>query len=219
VVLAVSDSGIGMDAETQAHIFEPFFTTKEVGKGTGLGLATVHGIVRQSGGYIWVYSNPGQGTTFKIYLPRVDEASESLQPSATAGRSIGGSETILLVEDEEGLRALALRILQSRGYKVLESKSPEDAVQIGKRHSERIDLMLTDVVMPGMSGPDIAEHLAFLRPNMKVIYMSGYTDDSVVRHGVLEPGTQFLQKPFTPTTLTRKVREVLDTGHDHEQIS
>ena len=203
-----------MDAETQAHIFEPFFTTKEKGKGTGLGLAMVYGIVKQSGGFIWVYSEPGRGTTFKIYLPRVEEVAESVQASEAKGHPVAGSETILLVEDEEAVRALAARILQERGYKVLESTSPEDALQIGVQHKEPIDLLLTDVVLPRMSGRKIAEHLAFLRPELKVLYMSGYTDDAVFRNGVLETGAAFLQKPFTPAALARKVREVLDAGRE-----
>ena len=216
VMLAMSDSGIGMDAETQSHIFEPFFTTKEKGKGTGLGLAMVYGTVKQSGGFIWVYSEPGGGTTFKIYLPRVEDADGSVQASAARGRPVTGSETILLVEDEEGLRALAARILQDRGYTVLESTSPEDALQIGERHKGPIDLLLTDVVMPKMSGRMIAEHLALLRPDMKVLYMSGYTDDASVHHEVREEGTAFLQKPFTPSTLAQKVREVLDADDEEE---
>jgi PAS domain S-box-containing protein len=214
VMLAVSDTGMGIDAQTQAHIFEPFFTTKELGKGTGLGLAMVYGIVKQSGGYIWVYSEPGQGATFKIYLPRVDEVAESIQASKMSSHSLAGSETILLVEDEEAVRALAAKVLEERGYKVLESTSPEDALQIGERHKEPVHLLLTDVVLPRMSGRKIAEHLALLRPGMKVLYMSGYTDDSVVRQGVLEANTAFLQKPFTPASLARKVREVLDTGRE-----
>jgi PAS domain S-box-containing protein len=214
VMLAMSDTGIGMDPATQAHIFEPFFTTKEMGKGTGLGLATVYGIVKQSGGYIWVYSELGRGTTFKIYLPRVDEAAESVQISEAPRPSEAGSETILLVEDEEAVRALAASILQAQGYNVLESTSPEDALQIGEQHQEPIHLILTDVVLPRMSGRKIAEHLALLRPTMKVLYMSGYTDDAVVRNGVLETGTAFLQKPFTPAGLARKVREVLDAGRE-----
>ena len=214
VMLAVSDTGIGMNAETQSHIFEPFFTTKEKGKGTGLGLAMVYGIVKQSGGYIWVYSEPGRGTTFKIYLPQVEEAAESVRASEAPRRPIAGAETILLVEDEEAVRALAARILQDLGYKVLESTSPEDALQIGERLKEPIHLLLTDVVLPRMSGRKIAEHLAFLRPDIKVLYMSGYTDDTVFRNGVLETGTAFLQKPFTPTGLARKTREVLDAGRE-----
>jgi CheY-like chemotaxis protein len=210
VMLAVSDTGIGMNAQTQAHIFEPFFTTKEQGKGTGLGLATVYGIVKQSGGYIWVYSVPGQGTTFKIYLPRVDEPNEPFRPTEADARPLGGSETILLVEDEKEIGALAVRVLEARGYQVLETANPEDALQLSLRHNGPIHLLLTDVVMPGMSGRRVAEHLGPLRPNMKVLYMSGYTDDSVFRNGVLEVGAAFIQKPFTPSSLARKVREVLD---------
>ena len=214
VMLAVSDTGIGMDAETQAHIFEPFFTTKEKDKGTGLGLATVYGIVKQSGGYVWVYSEPGRGSTFKIYLPRVEEAGESVQFPEAPGHPVAASETILLVEDEKAVRALAARILQRLGYKVLESTSPEDALQISERHTEPIHLLLTDVVLPRMSGRKVAELLAPLRPDMKVLYMSGYTDDAIVRSGVLEATAAFLQKPFTPATLARKVREVLDAGRE-----
>ena len=214
VMLAVSDTGVGMDAETQAHIFEPFFTTKEKGKGTGLGLATVYGIVKQSGGYIWVYSEPGRGSTFKIYLPRVEEAGESVQFPEASGHPVAASETILLVEDEEAVRALAARILQRLGYKVLESTSPEDALKISERHTETIHLLLTDVVLPSMSGRKVAELLAPLRPGMKALFMSGYTDDSIVRSGVLEATAAFLQKPFTPVTLARKVREVLDSGRE-----
>lgn len=209
-MLAVSDTGTGMDAQTQAHIFEPFFTTKEQGKGTGLGLATVYGIVKQSGGYISVYSVLGQGTTFKIYLPRVDEPSEPFIPSEGDARTVGGSETILLVEDEGELRLLALRALQARGYRVLESAGPEEALRISSQERGPIHLLLTDVVMPGMSGRKVAEQIAPFHPNMKVLYLSGYTDDSVFRNGVLETGTAFLQKPFTPSSLARKVRELLN---------
>jgi CheY-like chemotaxis protein len=216
-MLAVHDTGIGMDDEIQSHIFEPFYTTKELGKGTGLGLATVYGIVKQSGGYIWVYSEPGQGTTFKIYLPRLDQANESVQPGEGKTHSPAGTETILLVEDEQAVRALAARVLQDRGYKVLESMSAQDALQKADQHQEPIDLLLTDVVLPGMSGGKLAEHLAFLRPGMKVLFMSGYTDDAIVRNGVTEANTAFLQKPFSSTSLACKVREVLDAGR--EEIS
>jgi len=211
VMLAVSDSGIGMDAETQAHIFEPFFTTKKEGKGTGLGLATVYGIVKQSGGHIWLCSEPGQGTTFKIYLPRVEEAAQPVEAISPGAPLSGGSETILLVEDEEGVRDLARRILELKGYKVITASNPTEAAQVCERHEGPIHLLLTDVVMPTMSGRQLAEHVAFLRPGLKVLYMSGYTDSAIVPHGILKEGTPFLQKPFTPEALAHKVREVLDT--------
>ena len=210
VMLAVNDSGIGMDAEMQAHIFEPFFTTKEKGKGTGLGLATVYGIVKQSGGHIWLYSELGHGTTFKVYLPRVEETARPEGAISPGVPLPGGSETILLVEDEEGVRDLAGRILELKGYKVVTALNPTEAVQVCERHEGPIHLLLTDVVMPTMSGRKLAEHLAFLRPGLEVLYMSGYTDNAIVSHGILEESTPFLQKPFTPDALARKVREVLD---------
>ena len=213
VLLAVSDTGVGMDAETQAHIFEPFFTTKEKGKGTGLGLATVYGIVKQSGGYIWVYSEMGRGTTFKVYLPRVvervEESSRGLGAMPQVEAPVPAAETILLVEDEEGVREVAREFLEIMGYKVLETRSPADAMRIAQNHPGEIHLLLTDVVMPEMGGRDLAERLQRIRPRMKVLYMSGYTDDAIVHHGVLDADTPFLQKPFARDTLERKVREVL----------
>jgi len=209
VMLAVSDTGQGMDEEVRSHLFEPFFTTKGLGKGTGLGLATVYGIVKQSGGYVWAFSEPGQGASFKIYLPPVDEAVAAAEHKADVG-PLNGTETILLVEDEPVVRALARDILQMRGYTILEALDVNDARRICETHPDPIHLMLTDVVMPQMSGRALADSLTGFRPSMRVLYMSGYTDDAIVQHGVLNPGTPFLQKPFTPGNLARKVREVLD---------
>ncbi len=210
VMLAISDTGSGMDKETQEHIFEPFFTTKELGKGTGLGLSTVYGIAKQNNGFIWVYSEPGQGTTFKIYLPKVKEGMEPEEKERIPVDEPRGSETVLVVEDDDRLRNLARKILELYGYSVLEAENGEDALRVNKEHEGQIDLMLTDVVMPKMSGKKTAERLQSLRPEIKVIYMSGYTDDAIVHHGVLAPGLNFLEKPFTPEGLARKVREVLD---------
>ncbi|MDR3678163.1 MAG: PAS domain S-box protein [Acidobacteriota bacterium] len=209
VMFAVADTGTGITLETQARIFEPFFTTKEQGKGTGLGLATVYGIVKQSGGSIWVYSELGHGTVFKIYLPAV---SESLAEKGHAKPEMGtalGSETILVVEDEEGVRSLVREALESRGYKVLETDDAEKALTLCTDHAGTIDLLLTDVVMPKMSGPAVAGKVTALRPGIKVLYMSGYTDEAIVHHGVLGEGIPFIQKPFSPLALRKKIREVL----------
>jgi signal transduction histidine kinase len=210
VMLAVSDTGIGMTPETQAHIFEPFFTTKGPGVGTGLGLATVYGIVKQSGGHIWVYSEPERGTTFRIYLPRVEEAIDPLAPRPDLPERTQGHETILLVEDELAVRNLVRDVLRARGYTVLEAQHGREALLICERHSGPIHLLLTDVVMPEMSGRELVNRLAPRRPTMSVIYMSGYTDTAVAQDGVLDAGTTFLQKPFTPAALARKIRQVLD---------
>jgi two-component system, cell cycle sensor histidine kinase and response regulator CckA len=211
VMLSVSDTGVGIAREVKERIFEPFFTTKEKGKGTGLGLSTVFGIIQQSGGNIWVYSEPGLGTTFKIYLPRIEEDTESLKPSAVSTKSLQGSETILLVEDEEIVRKLACTILQKNGYKVLEAPNGEEALRIVQgQNGNPIHLLVTDVVMPGMSGRQLADLLERLRPEMKILYISGYTDNAIVHHGVLEKGIDYIQKPFTIEGLARKVREVLD---------
>ncbi len=209
VMLAVSDTGCGMDAETQAHIFEPFFTTKEKGKGTGLGLATVYGVIKQSGGYIWVESEPGKGTTFRIYFPRVEEAIQATEEKMIPIERARGSQTVLLVEDEPSLRRLTCNLLKEVGYTVLEADSGTQAIEIARQYRDSIHLLLTDVVMPGMSGHVLAGHLVPLRPEMKVLYMSGYTDHAIAHRGVLEPGTMILRKPFTRDELTRKVDEVL----------
>ncbi|MGE5414399.1 MAG: PAS domain S-box protein [Syntrophomonadaceae bacterium] len=212
VMLAVSDTGIGMDQELQARLFEPFFTTKEHGKGTGLGLSTTYGIVKQSGGSIWVYSEPGHGTTFKIYLPRCEEPLEDLPSAVPAREAAPGTETILLVEDEPEVRRLVEKLLRLKGYRVLSAGSPADAVAIARRHEDPIHLLLTDVIMPGMNGRELARLLAEGRPAMRVLYMSGYADAAMNQHGILPPGTAFLSKPFTPEVLGRKIREVLDGG-------
>jgi two-component system cell cycle sensor histidine kinase/response regulator CckA len=207
VLLAVTDAGVGMDEATKARIFEPFFTTKQAGEGTGLGLATVYGIVRQSGGFIWVYSEPNRGTTFKVYLPMAESAAV---PAAKSGPSPRGTEAILLAEDEELVRRLAHRVLESQGYTVRSAGSGKAALELAE-NGGRVDLLVTDVVMPGMSGRQLAEQLRTRQPDLKVLYVSGYTDDAVLRHGVLEQNVFFLQKPFSPAVLLRKVRTVLDS--------
>jgi len=210
VLLAVSDTGTGMDAETRSHLFEPFFTTKEQGKGTGLGLATVYGIVKQSGGHILVYSEPGRGTTFKIYLPRVPEPVEAPPLAQAEQPAEGGRETVLLAEDDPAVREIASVVLSRRGYRVLRAPDGQTALEMARAHAGDIQILVTDIIMPGMTGRDLAEALAAERAGVRVLYMSGYTDDAVVRHGVLEEGLPYLQKPFTPEDLAHKVRDVLD---------
>ncbi|MDX2018778.1 MAG: ATP-binding protein [Deltaproteobacteria bacterium] len=209
VLLSVSDTGVGMDKETQSRVFEPFFTTKPRGRGTGLGLSTVFGIVKQSGGSIWLYSEPGVGTTFKLYFPRIDAA--PVAPVVTvASTAVGGTETILVVEDDMQIREVVCRVLQRSGYQVIEAKGPLECLELMTGHTSRIDLLLTDVVMPQLNGPELARKIQALHPEIKVLFISGYTDDAIVHHGVLAPGVQFLQKPLTPRALTTRVREVLD---------
>jgi two-component system, cell cycle sensor histidine kinase and response regulator CckA len=228
VGLEVSDTGVGIDSETQKHLFEPFFTTKDQGKGTGLGLSTVYGIVRQSGGHIRLDSEPGKGATFRVYLPRVVQPQEALERGVSGMREgaavardegHGGErtetrqprETVLLVEDAKRVRQVVREILEMNGYEVLEARHGAEALQLSARHQGLIHLMVTDVVMPEMSGRELAQRLMPLRPDMRVLYMSGYTDDAIVRHGVLGSGIAFIAKPFTPDGLAAKVRDVLDS--------
>ena len=210
VKLLIRDTGVGMSPEVQERLFEPFFTTKEKGKGTGLGLSTVYGIIKQSGGNVWVHSELGQGTTFEVYLPRAEQAGESLKPRVGVIHGLQGSETVLLVEDEEAVRVLARKTLEGFGYRTLEAGYGEEALKRSKEYGKKIDLLLTDVVMPGMSGREVADRLSLLHPEMKVLYMTGYADSAIVHHGILEPGTALLLKPFTPDALAQKVREILD---------
>jgi len=210
VMLTVTDTGCGMDAATQARIFEPFFTTKEQGKGTGLGLATVYGVIKQSEGYIWVYSELNCGTTFKIYLPKVAAKAEEPAVAKVVPAPASGSETILFVEDEQNVRELVREYLSARGYRVLEASDGVQALDIAAARPGAIQLLITDVVMPRLSGRELASQIAAARSDLKVLYISGYTDDSIFRHGVLEGGMEFLQKPFNLRTLAQKIREILD---------
>jgi CheY-like chemotaxis protein len=209
VQMAVSDTGHGMSQDTQRRIFEPFFTTKEVGKGTGLGLSIVYGIVKQNGGDIWVYSQAGKGTTFKVYLPAVRERYAIQTSVAPRVSRPGRAEMILLVEDDAKVRQLVEGVLREHGFQVVVSQNVSQAVALCQQRAMPIDLLLTDVVMPDMSGPELAEELGKLRPGLKVVYMSGYADNAVVRHGVIKPGAEFVEKPFTAETLTEKLRAVL----------
>ena len=214
VMLAVTDTGVGMNRDTREHAFDPFYTTKEAGKGTGLGLATVYGIVKQSGGYVWLYSEPAHGTTVKIYFPEVSAAAAfaTTEHRAASKEAERGSETILLVEDEEAVRALTSRILQKQGYNVIAAQHGREAMDIATREEGHIDLVLTDIVMPGINGRGLVERLNGIRPGIKSLYMSGYTDDDIVRRGFIEPSKRFLQKPFTTDLLLQTVRQVLDEG-------
>jgi signal transduction histidine kinase len=211
VMLSVSDTGLGMDKATQARVFEPFFTTKERGKGTGLGLSTVFGIVKQSGGHIWLYSEPGGGTTFRVYLPRIHGDPDAIG-RASVGPPRGGSETILLVEDDEQIRRVASVILKRAGYDVLIARNPGEALSVSEHHPTKVHLLLTDVVMPKLNGRQVAERIRAMRPDIRVLFMSGYTGDAILHHGVLNAGVAFLQKPIAPDSLMRKVREVLDAN-------
>jgi two-component system cell cycle sensor histidine kinase/response regulator CckA len=210
VMLSVADTGTGIDSETLAHIFEPFFTTKERGKGTGLGLATVYGVVKQSGGYVWVESAPGKGAAFQIYLPRIEEAASVPERAAPIVEAFRGAETILLVEDADALRKLTHMLLEQHGYRVLVAANGAAALQLVEEKPESVNLLLTDVIMPGLNGRALAERLQLRQPGLKVLYMSGYTDDAIVDHGVLAAGTHLLHKPFSEESLIHKVREVLD---------
>ena len=212
VELAVSDTGEGMDAETRSHLFEPFFTTKERGKGTGLGLSSVYGSVRQNGGGIVVWSERGSGATFRIYLPQLREPAAKDKPEPAANTATFGNETILLVEDEVPLRRMLQETLSGAGYRVLEADDGTDAIRKWEKQAASIDLLLTDVVMPLVNGRQLAKRLTSVAPRMRVVYMSGYADDVIAYHGILDEATTLVQKPFSPSTLLQKLREVLDAG-------
>jgi two-component system, cell cycle sensor histidine kinase and response regulator CckA len=211
VAISVRDTGTGMDAATQQRIFEPFFTTKLRGKGSGLGLATVYGIVKQSGGYIWVESEPGRGSTFTLWLPRSFSEPDEVQDARAPSR-LAGTETILLVEDEDGMREVVRELLEELGYRVLEAASGSAALELVRSHQGRIQLLFTDVIMQHMNGRELAEQVVQLRPETKVLFMSGYADDAIRRYGMLEPGISLLQKPFSSSELARRIRELLDAG-------
>jgi CheY-like chemotaxis protein len=213
--VAVSDTGVGITDEVKARLFEPFFTTKERGKGTGLGLSTTYGIVKQSGGYVWCDTEVGRGTTFRVFLPRVDEPVTQPEARPVQAPIHPGDETVLLVEDEPEVRSLVQRILKTQGYTVVTAANPDEALAVAREFKGTIQVMVTDIVMPGMSGLQLAERLMPTRPNMRVLFVSGYTHDAIGPQGILEPGTAFLQKPFTPNALARKVREVLESAPRH----
>jgi CheY-like chemotaxis protein len=213
VMVAITDSGAGMSKETRDKIFEPFFTTKEKGKGTGLGLASVYGIVKQSGGFMWVYSELGKGTTFKIYLPRA-HAHQHATPTTPHKNRIVGSETILLVEDDEEVRQVASRILRRNGYRVIEAGNGSDALKAADNEAEPVDLIVTDIVMPEMGGTELAKRIREKQPDARILFTSGYTEDAVVRQSLLHEGESFIEKPFTPATLAKKAREMLSVDED-----
>jgi nitrogen-specific signal transduction histidine kinase len=219
VVLCIRDNGIGMDADTQARIFEPFFTTKEPGSGTGLGLSTVYGIVRQSGGHIWVYSEPGLGTVFKIYFPVTEESIQERVEERVPDDALRGAETILVVDDSEALRPVVTRTLRHYGYAVLEAASGEEAIRLAEREPSPIHLVLTDIVMPGMSGPELARELLRWHPALRVLFMSGYAENAIVREGLRHPSAGFIEKPFSPETLAREVRRALDAAPVSRELS
>jgi len=210
VMLAVTDTGTGMDAKIKARIFEPFFTTKPVGKGTGLGLATVYGVVQQIGGYIWLYTELGHGTSFKIYLPRVDAVETEAASEASLAGALDGSETVLVAEDEEAVRQIIEKALDAHGYRVLSARDGAEALERASAYAGQIDLLVTDVVMPDMNGRELSRRLVENRPNLRTLYLSGYTDDAILHRGVLQQGVAFLQKPFSLRMLARKVREVIE---------